>query len=498
MTLSKLTNLVQTDNTRRHMGLIVTILVVLTFLASLLTTNNVWKNGISKTDSSVFLYVGKMITKGYIPYRDTFDHKGPLLYLINAVGYSISPQKGIWFIELIFLFGTVLYIYKIASLFVDDKKSLIVTIVCIAQLSYFFEGGNLTEEYAMPFIAYSLYVFIDYFKNNNVTKVRLIMTGLSFMAVCFLRANMISVWVVFCLAVLVQCILKRNFKSLGYFILFFLIGAAILAIPILLWLYLNGAINDFLETYLEFNLLYSRDPELGGIEKIIVSLITFYEYPIITVAFAVAVFVFLKDYKKLDFLYLCFLVVLMVLMCMSGRTYPHYGMILIPSLVYPMARISESLQMANMKHYSSAFLGLSFMLILPCLARYGYSTVLNRNYSEQDKAILNICKTIDRDTNEDEKIIVNGNTNSIYLLSNRDSLSKYSYQFPVARISSDIANQYYADLKTREAKVIVMSEQDWNYEDIKVLVEGLGYHMVTEEAVDDEKNPYSFYIYELK
>ena len=46
-------------------------------------------------DSGVFQYIGRKILEGYMPYRDIFDHKGPLLYLINALGLQLMGRNGI-------------------------------------------------------------------------------------------------------------------------------------------------------------------------------------------------------------------------------------------------------------------------------------------------------------------------------------------------------------------------------------------------------------------
>ncbi len=473
------------------------LLFVISFLASLMTSNNIWKSTISGPDSSVFLYIGKMITKGYIPYRDTFDHKGPLLYLINAIGYSISPRIGVWIIELFFLFGTVFFIFRCASLFLDNIKSLIVTLVCVAQLAYFLEGGNLAEEYAMLFLAYSMFVFVDYFKSGNITRLRLVLTGVSFAAVCLIRANMISVWIVFCLAVLVQCFRYQNFKELGRYLLFFILGAVILALPFMVWLSANNALDDFVNAYLRFNAAYTKDPELGGVKNIIISLIDFYEYPIVTIVFASAVFVTFKEHRKLDVLYLIYLIVTMALMCMSGRNYPHYAMVLIPALVYPFTRLVEILEDTDSKTCNAAIFMTSIALVLPCIARYGNIVVLNRTYSDRDQTIFNICNVIDRNSEEGDKIIVNGNEDCIYLLSDRDSLSKYSYQSPVAKISPDIAKEYYKDLRTKKAKLVVFSNSDWNYKEVKNIIEDLNYRQIVEESIGVDPGKYSIYVYGL-
>lgn len=61
-------------------------------------------------DSSVFEYIGIVIQHGGVPYVDTFDHKGPLLYLINWMGLELAGCRGILIFEAIsvcvFFFAT--------------------------------------------------------------------------------------------------------------------------------------------------------------------------------------------------------------------------------------------------------------------------------------------------------------------------------------------------------------------------------------------------------
>jgi hypothetical protein len=58
-------------------------------------------------DSGVYLYVDAH-PSGDTPYVDVWDHKGPLIYFINALGVSIDPggEKGIWLLEAIALFAS--------------------------------------------------------------------------------------------------------------------------------------------------------------------------------------------------------------------------------------------------------------------------------------------------------------------------------------------------------------------------------------------------------
>ena len=72
-------------------------------------------------DSSVFKMMGYVITEGGVPYVDYFDHKGPILYFINALGEIISPQWGLFLIQIIFCF-----FIEIHSRFLNNKYTFIV------------------------------------------------------------------------------------------------------------------------------------------------------------------------------------------------------------------------------------------------------------------------------------------------------------------------------------------------------------------------------------
>lgn len=60
-------------------------------------------------DTNVFHYVAAVMAKGGAMYRDTFDHKGPLLYFINYLGLKISYYSGAWLLEFVLLFVWVVF-----------------------------------------------------------------------------------------------------------------------------------------------------------------------------------------------------------------------------------------------------------------------------------------------------------------------------------------------------------------------------------------------------
>lgn len=66
-------------------------------------------------DSSIFIFFGKAITLGKDAYRDYFDHKGPILFYINALGYFLTKSKvGIFILQCISLSISSIFMYKTA------------------------------------------------------------------------------------------------------------------------------------------------------------------------------------------------------------------------------------------------------------------------------------------------------------------------------------------------------------------------------------------------
>ena len=121
-------------------GAVIVLVAVATAFAA---SNNPLSVGRIGRDSSIFHYVARVMKDGGMPYLDTFDHKGPLVYLIDVLGLSINEKIGVWIMELCFILIALIYSYKLATLFGAGKKTAIVSsLVCSFALAYYFEGGN--------------------------------------------------------------------------------------------------------------------------------------------------------------------------------------------------------------------------------------------------------------------------------------------------------------------------------------------------------------------
>ena len=75
-------------------------------------------------DSAWFFTGGKAWVEGLRPYIDFADSKGPVLWLIHAVAYILSPYNylGLFWLSVL-LYGVIFYIdYKIADLFLHNSR----------------------------------------------------------------------------------------------------------------------------------------------------------------------------------------------------------------------------------------------------------------------------------------------------------------------------------------------------------------------------------------
>ena len=78
-------------------------------------------------DANAFLTMGRAMSSGLTIYKDIFEQKGPLLYLLHAVASLISDSSflGVYIIQSLFLSATAFAAYKIASLYVGTAWSVI-------------------------------------------------------------------------------------------------------------------------------------------------------------------------------------------------------------------------------------------------------------------------------------------------------------------------------------------------------------------------------------
>lgn len=212
-------------------------------------------------DSSIFQAVGKGWAEGYLPYVDLFENKGPLIFLVDALGYMIYPRSGIMFLQIPAMYLSMLFAWRSLGLFLSGKARVAAAVFMIIHYALYSLDGNRTEEWSMPFLMAATYCFLRTLKDGICPATFGFIYGLGFGACTLLR--MINGLPICCYALLsaIFLIQARDFKALRKNILNFCAGFVIICMPFVIYFAAHGALYDMLYGTILLNVLYSAQRE---------------------------------------------------------------------------------------------------------------------------------------------------------------------------------------------------------------------------------------------
>jgi len=227
-------------------------------------------------DEVCYKMIIKGMTKGLLPYKDLFDHKGPLTYVILFIGYILAGKHdiGIWILSAVIDSLGFVFLYKISGLKLTKEGALLSTILLMGISSVFVTDVNILASGAKPdnFIFTALcisgYLFLKgtMFSKKGTYIIPLrslyiigVLCGLVFM----IKLNVCFFYLAFVGCYFLWLIIKKKsapfFKSSGIF----LAGIATITLPVLTVMEINGSFGAFVDDYISFNLSYGSG--FGGI-----------------------------------------------------------------------------------------------------------------------------------------------------------------------------------------------------------------------------------------
>ena len=267
---------------------------------------------------------------------------------------------------------------------------------------------------------------------------------------------MVALWIVFTIGVIVSE--RKNPKKLGMCILQFLAGLLVAFLPALIYLGVNHALSDFINQYIIFNLQYSNSDfaerlkcfiawgkQLGAAVTLIISLVlllTKYER------------------KTLCAINLLYQLTNIIFIGIAGTGFLHYGIMLIPGYILTIAMLLDYIS-SKIKHkYTLLLTIIAFIALLIPWMKFSTSE-LPEKHSDRYKNVGSVVAAMIWDnTDPDEKIIVCGNADRIYIESERESASKYSYQLPIGDKDPKIFKEFLTDLERNNPEVVVIDSND--------------------------------------
>lgn len=292
-------------------------------------------------DSAIFQVIGKYWAEGKIPYLDLFDHKGPYIFFVDAIGYGIMKSKwGIMLLQCINLFLFLTGIYKMTLCFFGKKHAVLWTMVTLGFLSLCYEGGNLTEEFVLPFLAFSAYDQLKYMTRTDSGRWGKHQYRWSFLygvtfALCVLTrlTNAIGLC---CGVFIILCILirEKEWKNIGGNIVATAAGTAAAGLPFILYFLGKGALYEMFVGTIWQNVRYTVSSDAfwwstphSVVGWIHIAVAHFCSYGLI-IAGIVA---FLKKRRE-EAAYYLFVGICMTVYLVTRKAFYHYTMITVPFL----------------------------------------------------------------------------------------------------------------------------------------------------------------------
>lgn len=451
-------------------------LFVIVFVISLiyLDSSPIYKNTLPDVDSSVFQVMGKGLLENKIVYKDLFDHKGPIVYLINAIALLISDKYGLFIIEVIIAYIGTIFIYKTARIFLNKDFSMIMSITYVLISFKYFYGGNFTEEYAITFISIAMYYIIKILHNKENNKLNWIMIGATFAITFLIKPTYCAIWAVYGLVQLICSIKDKKIKELIKAIGYMAIGISIIAIPIIIYLAVNGAMDSFIDAYFLMNIKYSKSTITQKIKGLVTLFVVFkYQAYLLLMLISNVIIMFSrKANKRTKAFVTLFFIIATILTGWAPAAYNHYLIQLAPCFtleiiiaLFIIYKTVKEKDLMNCKIIKELPLKFIYAIITVCVMTLISIKIVSwfdfmkyKDYCYEYRK--NVSNEIKNYINDEDEIIVLGNRSYYYLLFNKMPNFKYFYQVPIINYDQKIKDETEKYIIKKRPKVIINEMYD--------------------------------------
>lgn len=252
------------------------LISVFTFLAlffgsrmSFFYATNEW------SDVNLYFNMAKAMLNGRVLYTEVFDHKGPFIFFIYGLGYLISNDSflGMFLIQIVLWLLAMYAVYFTARLFLSQSISFFVTLITALFLLKLIKAGGSVEEFVLLFEFISMYFILRFFISPEKSSLKynyMFIHGLLSSIVIFTKINLVIFWVFPLIGIFTTILLNKEYKVLFKNILAYLIGFSIITALVIGYLYVNDALIEAYNVYIDLNIKYSN---VSGAGRIITSLI---------------------------------------------------------------------------------------------------------------------------------------------------------------------------------------------------------------------------------
>ena len=424
-------------------------------------------------DSGIFLYFGSQILTGKLPYRDLWDHKPPLIFYIDALGLWLGrgSRLGVWFLELAALIAAAWLAFSFLKRYFGSWPAGIAVAGTVLNLAFLLEGGNLTEEFALPlqFLALLLANSASSKKANRFWKWVAIgaAAGLAFL----LKQTLVGVWIAIAGVILLESAARRDWRGAASRLLSIGAGAGAVCAGVAVFFAFQHTLYDFWDVAFRYNFIYSdagAAQRLLALKEILLALLTRSPCFLVGLASWGIGAGYVLSHLRRDtwgpaaaqaFLWPLWIAVLdvpieILLISTSTKNYAHYFMVLLPSFSILIAFLVFLVLSSPAKIFTQS--AAAFFILALFLPPVGFIVE-----HIQPQPNLQVSRTVDyivENTAPEDRVLVWGTQTVVNYLSGRESPTRFVHQKPLFRAgyaSAALSAEFLQGIRTNPPRLII-------------------------------------------
>lgn len=219
-------------------------------------------------DANCFFTVGKSMAEGKVLYRDIYEQKGILLYVLHALAYRISADTffGVYLLEV--LAGALFLFFAYKTVRLHARRGILFWLPWLGALIYTsnsFCHGDSAEELCLPILMACIYISERAFRRGKTLSFwDWFVAGLLGGCVLWIKFNLLGFFLGWALVPLYRTLRDKGFLSALRAVAGVLLGVLVPSVPVLLYFIKNDALSDFWTAYFYNNIfLYSAAQDEG-------------------------------------------------------------------------------------------------------------------------------------------------------------------------------------------------------------------------------------------
>lgn len=207
-------------------------------------------------DSGVFLYTGWRLTQGDLLYLDVWDHKPPLVFVINAVGVMLGggSRWGVWAIEFVLMLVSALLAFSLIRRAFGNLPAVYGSVAWLVNAFVTMDGGNYTTEYGLP-LQFGLLWLVGTAPASGVSMRRAFVLGILSALLFWLKQNDIGIPLALVLVFALDFGRGQRSKSLQA-LMAMIGGAALVSALVILPFLLQRTLAEFWDAAFLYNFEY--------------------------------------------------------------------------------------------------------------------------------------------------------------------------------------------------------------------------------------------------